>query len=191
MKKINIRFLRKYRVEIICLILGVVLMLGCRLLPERESDKEKTKSNNENLSSGIKEEFNNEGEFYTVFYQKQIEEFVSKIEGVSSVSVIVYIDSVNDIVSAQNTNSSEEKIDEKDSSGGSRETITNSQSNEYVVITDKDGNESVVVISNKMPEISGVAICAKGASSNVVREKIINSVKSAFGLEDDEIFVCS
>lgn len=191
MKKINIRFLRKYRVEIICLILGVVLMLGCRLLAERESDKEKTKSNNENLSSGIKEEFNNEGEFYTVFYQKQIEEFVSKIEGVSSVSVIVYIDSVNDIVSAQNTNSSEEKIDEKDSSGGSRETITNSQSNEYVVITDKDGNESVVVISNKMPEISGVAICAKGASSNVVREKIINSVKSAFGLEDDEIFVCS
>lgn len=191
MKKINIRFLRKYRVEIICLILGVVLMLGCRLLPERESDKEKTKSNNENLSSGIKEEFNNEGEFYTVFYQKQIEEFVSKIEGVSSVSVIVYIDSVNDIVSAQNTNSSEEKIDEKDSSGGSRETITNSQSNEYVVITDKDGNESVVVISNKMPEISGVAIYAKGASSNVVREKIINSVKSAFGLEDDEIFVCS
>ncbi len=191
MKKINIRFLRKYRVEIICLILGVVLMLGCRLLPERESDKEKTKSNNENLSSGIKEEFNNEGEFYTVFYQKQIEDFVSKIEGVSSVSVIVYIDSVNDIVSAQNTNSSEEKIDEKDSSGGSRETITNSQSNEYVVITDKDGNESVVVISNKMPEISGVAICAKGASSNVVREKIINSVKSAFGLEDDEIFVCS
>lgn len=191
MKKINIRFLRKYRVEIICLILGVVLMLGCRLLPERESDKEKTKSNNENLSSGIKEEFNNEGEFYTVFYQKQIEEFVSKIEGVSSVSVIVYIDSVNDIVSAQNTNSSEEKIDEKDSSGGSRETITNSQSNEYVVITDKDGNESVVVISNKMPEISGVAICAKGASSNIVREKIINSVKSAFGLEDDEIFVCS
>lgn len=191
MKKINIRFLRKYRVEIICLILGVVLMLGCRLLAERESDKEETKSNNENLSSGIKEEFNNEGEFYTVFYQKQIEEFVSKIEGVSSVSVIVYIDSVNDIVSAQNTNSSEEKIDEKDSSGGSRETITNSQSNEYVVITDKDGNESVVVISNKMPEISGVAICAKGASSNVVREKIINSVKSAFGLEDDEIFVCS
>ena len=191
MKKINIRFLRKYRVEIICLILGVVLMLGCRLLPERESDKEKTKSNNENLSSGIKEEFNNEGEFYTVFYQKQIEEFVSKIEGVSSVSVIVYIDSVNDIVSAQNTNSSEEKIDEKDSSGGSRETITNSQSNEYVVITDKDGNEPVVVISNKMPEISGVAIYAKGASSNVVREKIINSVKSAFGLEDDEIFVCS
>lgn len=191
MKKINIRFLRKYRVEIICLILGVVLMLGCRLLAERESDKEKTKSNNENLSSGIKEEFNNEGEFYTVFYQKQIEEFVSKIEGVSSVSVIVYIDSVNDIVSAQNTNNSEEKIDEKDSSGGSRETITNSQSNEYVVITDKDGNESVVVISNKMPEISGVAICAKGASSNVVREKIINSVKSAFGLEDDEIFVCS
>lgn len=191
MEKIKLKIIRKYMKEIICLILGISLMLGCKLLPDKEDNKENEVTKASSPTPGLEEEYNSDGEFYTNFYKEQIEEFVSKIDGVSSVSVIVYINSVNDIVSAQNTDKKEEKVDEKDSNGGSRETTTISESNEYVVIKDKDGNESVVVISNKMPEISGVAICAKGASSNVVREKIINSVKSTFGLDDSEIFVCS
>lgn len=191
MEKKNLKFIRKFLKEIVCLILGVVIMLVAKIFPLQGNIGGHTEKTVENTLSETGKESCGDGEFFTGFYEKQIEEFVSKIDGVSSVSVIVYIESVNDIVSAQNTNTDSENITEKDSNGGSRDTVNKSEKNEYVIVKDKDGNESVVVISKKMPKISGVAICAKGASSNVVKEKIINSVKSAFGLEDSEIFVCS
>lgn len=187
----SIKLIRKYLREIICLILGVSIMILTKYFPQQEKNDGQSEVKSDNVSSEMKEDSCNDGEFFTGFYEKQIEEFVSKIDGVSSVDVIVYIESVNDIVPAQNTSGNEESITEKDSNGGSRDTVSTTEKNEYVIVKDKDGNESVVVISSKMPKISGVAICAKGASSNVVREKIINSVRSAFGLEDSEIFVCS
>lgn len=193
MDKKIVKYLRKYLKEILCLVLGLVIMVIGKIAPGNQTEDnqpEKHEGTNKAFESDAYQ-YDYEGVFFISYYEKQIENFVSKIEGVSDVNVIVYIDSVNDVIPAENKSEKQENITEKDSNGGTRDTTSSSIIKDFVVVKDKDGNESIVVISNKMPRITGVAICAKGAETNVVREKIINAVKSAYALENCEIFVCS
>jgi len=82
------------------------------------------------------------------------------------------------------------EITEKDSNGGSRDTLTESNNKEFVIIKDSNGNEEIVVLSNHMPTIVGVAIRADGCQSYVIQEKIINAIKNTYGLKASQIYVC-
>lgn len=187
------KYLRKYLKEIVCLVLGLTIMIIGKTVSDSSGIKKQQNIQNteKNDSASNTTQYDNDGAFFISYYEKQITNFVSKIDGVSDVNVIVYIDSLNDVIPAENINDKQEHITEKDSNGGTRDTTSSSIIKDYVIVKDKDGNESIVIISNKMPKVSGVAICAKGADSNVVKEKIINAVKSTYGLENCEIFVCS
>ncbi|MBE7067049.1 MAG: hypothetical protein E7385_05805 [Ruminococcaceae bacterium] len=189
MSKINVKTLRKYLKEIVILALGIALIMISNIVP---TDKNTTDKNEMIYKESNKIDDNNKisSEYFTEYYTSQIKQFVSSIEGVSNVNVIVHIDSTDNIILAENVTSESEKITEKDSNGGSRDTLTESNNKEFVIIKDSNGNEEIVVLSNHMPTIVGVAIRADGCQSYVIQEKIINAIKNTYGLKASQIYVC-
>ena len=92
----------------------------------------------------------------------------------------------------------EEMLKNVEGAGNCRVTITLASSGrkEYVredgnvlVVTDKDGNESVVISKESAPEIAGVMVASKGAGSLAVRNSIIESVSTVLGIGTNKICV--
>lgn len=188
--KIRMKFLQKYVKEISLLVIGVILVL-CSKIPSAEKNKNNLPIENINVSDSGKTDNLSIQEYYTTYYSTQIKSFLNEIDGVEDVSVMVYIDSIEDKTFAQNQENNQEKVIEKDSNGGERETENNKNVVEYVIIKDSQGNESMVITKNRIPKITGIAVRAKGADSYVIQEKIINAIKSTYGIESSQIYVCS
>lgn len=88
--------------------------------------------------------------------EKRLENILSKISGVGDVSVLLTYKESGSLVPIYNINSSISTIEEKDTSGGSK--ITETESMQKDVVTESD--ESVVKEKNIMPVIEGAIITA-------------------------------
>ena len=62
---------------------------------------------------------------------------------------------------------------------------------EVLVIRDKNGNESPVMIREGAPEIAGITIVSEGAGSASVRNDIIEAVSTLLGIGSNKICVVS
>ena len=114
-------------------------------------------------------------EEYTVSLENKIAELCSKVNGVSNVSVSVYLDSSFETVYA---------YDEENKSTSSG---INSE-RKYVTIG--SGNaESMVSVVEKMPNICGVAIVCSGGGDSTVSKELIGLVSSAYGIPSNKIYV--
>ena len=125
----------------------------------------------------------------TEYLAKQIESFVSTIEGVGKVKALVYVDSSFSIVAAADSEKNNTHTTEKDSQGGTRDTENATDKQTHVIIKNKDGSESVVVLQENCPALKGIAISAQGADSSVIQEKIKNALIALYGLPAHKIDV--
>lgn len=125
----------------------------------------------------------------TEYLAKQIESFVSTIEGVGKVKALVYVDSSFSIVAAADSEKNNTHTTEKDSQGGTRDTENAADKQTHVIIKNKDSSESVVVLQENCPALKGIAISAQGADSSVIQEKIKNALIALYGLPAHKIDV--
>ena len=144
---------------LVLLILGLLLLV----LPNGSLNKNNTQSDEERLSRYVDE------------LENKIESLCSNVQGVSNVSVTVYIDSGFETIYAYNEQS-------KETSNG-----TNSEK-KYVTIG-SGNDESMVCVLEKMPNICGVAVVCNGGGNPVVANEIINLISSAFGVPKSKIYV--
>lgn len=135
---------------------------------------------------------NYEGNDNMSAYIKDMEERMEKqlvlVEGVGNVKVMITLkSSAEKIVLKDNTNS-EEIIDETDSSGGSRNNKSTTQSDESILI---DGQEGSVpyTIKETSPYIQGVVVVAEGGDDARTKQEIIDAVQVLFDVEVHKIKV--
>lgn len=88
--------------------------------------------------------------------EKRLENILSKISGVGEVSVLLTYKESSSIVPIYNINSNISTVEEKDTSGGSR--ITETESLQKDVVT--DSSSDIVIEKNVMPIIEGAIITA-------------------------------
>ena len=120
--------------------------------------------------------------------KKQLEEILSKLDGVEKVSVLItYVES-NKIVPIYNIDNQESTTKEEDNSGGLR-TINETTTKKEIVYEEANGDKTIVKQSIITPEIKGAVIMAKGANSSVVKANIIQAVEVATGLPTHKIQV--
>ena len=120
--------------------------------------------------------------------KKQLEEILSKLDGVEKVSVLItYVES-NKIVPIYNIDNQESTTKEEDNSGGLR-TINETTTKKEIVYEEANGDKTIVKQSIITPEIKGAVIMAKGANSSVVKANIIQAVEAATGLPTHKIQV--
>ena len=160
------------------------LLIYVILLPVNNNDSYKIRRTDETVSD--KREYEQEvfQEDYQTKLEQELAEFLSGVEGVGEVEVLIYL------------NTTEEYVVEKDVPAYQVTTQDlNGQSNEEnkeedTVYTVNGNGEQVPFISQtRHPSIEGVVIAAEGAGQENIRIQIIRTVMALYGVEANKIDV--
>lgn len=116
--------------------------------------------------------------------EKRLETILSKIKGVSNVSVLITYSETEEIVPLYNINNSLSQIEEGD---GKEKVVKKEESVSKNVLLD---NSSNVLIEKKLsPKIEGAIVIAKGVSNINVKSNIISAMEAVTGLASHKIQV--
>ena len=166
MNRKNVDFISYMKSKKSTVIILVLLALGLLLLllPNTSNNAKMISSNNEERLAN-----------YVETLENKIESLCSKIQGVSNVSVTVYLDSGFESVYAYNEQS---------------KATSNGINSEKKYVTIGSGNdESMVCIVEKMPNISGVAIVCRGGGNPLIANQLINLISSAYNVPKNKVYV--
>lgn len=113
---------------------------------------------------------------YVTRQEHRLEGILEKINGAGDVSVFITVSDGGEKVPAKDV--SEKMSKGKESYEEERES--------NIVTGSKSGGEPYIV-EERTPEISGVLVVAKGASSEAVREEIYDAIKAVYGIAPHRI----
>lgn len=120
--------------------------------------------------------------------ETNLENILSKIEGVGNVKVLITYSESSEIVAMYNESNKNSTVEEKDSGGGIR---TTEQTDTTKDIIYKEENGEKVPITQKVinPKVEGAIITAVGANNGTVKNNIIQAVEAVTGLPTHKIQV--
>lgn len=126
-------------------------------------------------------------------YQQQIEgeleDFLSQIEGVGRVKVLVYMNASQEYIVEKDT-PIELSVREGNSSSGEQEVIKEENRSEQTIYTvDASGVEVPFITQTKNPKITGVVIAAEGAGQSHIKMQLVKLTMALYGLEANEVDV--
>lgn len=172
----------KYIYNLLILSLfGILLILGASMFKDTNASVQ----NNKDTS---KEVAYKEGSSYETTLENQLKERLEKMDGVGKVSVMIYFEGGEEQVPAVNLNDSTNVTDEKDTSGGTRNTTQKNNGSTVVITSDGSKNEPLIVKKYK-PKITGVLIVAEGAEDKIVELNIRKAVSNLFNISYDKLNV--
>ena len=116
--------------------------------------------------------------------EKRLEVILSKIKGVSNVSVLITYSETEEVVPLYNINNSSNQTEEGD---GKEKVIKKEENVSKNVLLDDDSN---VLIEKKLsPKIEGSIVIAKGVSNVNIKSNIISAMEAVTGLASHKIQV--
>jgi stage III sporulation protein AG len=120
--------------------------------------------------------------------EKRLEKILANISGVGQVSIMVSIESTEEIVVDKNRTQRNQTTKESDTKGQSRE-ITEQSDQDQTVIIKEGGGEQPLVLKTIKPKVAGVLVVAEGATSLKVVAMIREAVQRALGIPSYKIDV--
>ncbi len=191
------RVLEKYHLEkwfkrdnLVVLVLAGILLVVITI-PIEEPEKEKTtaeKGINEEVMFEIPKEEYEKWYSYATYLEEELETILSKVKGVGEVSVMITLESSEEIITQKDESLVLNETMEQDAQGGTR-TVTGTDRKEETVFQKVEGEETPYITKTKLPEISGVLIVAQGAGNATVKKRIVEIAEALFALEVHEITV--
>ena len=139
------------------------------------SSKEEVKQNDNSFNT----------EQYSAELEKDITQLVEEISGSKKVSVVVTLENT---VSYSYADTREEAVTDK-SGDKTNETDTELKQN-YITVKNADGGEEALLVTANMPDIRGVAIVCEGGDSEIISEKIMNTVTAALNITKKRVYIC-
>ncbi|WP_232696091.1 stage III sporulation protein AG [Brevibacillus daliensis] len=139
--------------------------------PEQEGNSTPAFSFNSTSPNDLIREYENH-------YETQLKEILEMVPGVTSVDVLVNLDSTPEVVVEKNTDQRLASTNETDKDKATRTQIDQSK-NEQVVLINGSKNEQPVVIKTVKPKVRGVLVVAKGAENIQVKAWITEAVQKA------------
>lgn len=146
----------------------------------------KSETSQEVLASG-KETTNSMFE-YENEVEKRLEKILANIAGVGQVSIMVSIESTEEIVVDKNHTQRTQTTKETDAKGQSRD-ITEQSNQDQTVIMKEGGGDQPLVLKTIKPKVAGVLVVAEGATSLKVVAMIREAVQRALGIPSYKIDV--
>ncbi|WP_245835732.1 stage III sporulation protein AG [Virgibacillus ndiopensis] len=137
------------------------------------SDKKSTTSNVSEL----------EGSF-----EKDLQEMLEKIQGVSEVEVMVNLNSTKVKVYEKNLITGQQVTDEEDKTGGTRKIEDNTKETQVVLVRQGD-KEVPLLIQTKKPDVRGVFVVAKGVDHATVKKWVIEAVSRVLDVPTHRVSV--
>ena len=173
---------------VIILIITIVIINVIWNGDKDSSSKENVNTTNEKQlastnTSSLEMDSNN-----TNALERNLEEILSKIQGVGEVNVFIHYSESNEIIPMYNENTKTSNTEETDTSGGTR-SIQESDSQKEIIYEENDGKKTPITQKVIEPKIEGAIITAKGANHAEVKSSIIQAVEAVTGLATHKIQV--
>ena len=178
MQKIKEKKLK--RSDWLILVLAGILILIIAL-PTDTKEKKQAEEAKENISKE-----NNTMEASKDEIERKLEDILEKIDGAGDVKVMItYQDSGTQVVE-KDKNTSENSLEESDSTGGVRST-KEQQLQESTVNEEADAGNTPFVSKELLPKVEGILIVASGGDNQKVKQNISEAVLALFQVEAHRI----
>ena len=178
MQKIKEKKLK--RSDWLILVLAGILILIIAL-PTDTKEKKHAEKSKENISKE-----NNTMEASKDEIERKLEDILEKIDGAGDVKVMItYQDSGTQVVE-KDKNTSENSLEESDSTGGVRST-KEQQLQESTVYEEADAGNTPFVSKELLPKVEGILIVASGGDNQKVKQNISEAVLALFQVEAHRI----
>ena len=178
MQKIKEKKLK--RSDWLILVLAGILILIIAL-PTDTKEKKQAEEAKENISKE-----NNTMEASKDEIERKLEDILEKIDGAGDVKVMItYQDSGTQVVE-KDKNTSENSLEESDSTGGVRST-KEQQLQESMVYEEADAGNTPFVSKELLPKVEGILIVASGGDNQKVKQNISEAVLALFQVEAHRI----
>lgn len=178
MQKIKEKKLK--RSDWLILVLAGILILIIAL-PTDTKEKKQAEEAKENISKE-----NNTMEASKDEIEQKLEDILEKIDGAGDVKVMItYQDSGTQVVE-KDKNTSENSLEESDSTGGVRST-KEQQLQESTVYEEADAGNTPFVSKELLPKVEGILIVASGGDNQKVKQNISEAVLALFQVEAHRI----
>ncbi len=178
MQKIKEKKLK--RSDWLILVLAGILILIIAL-PTDTKEKKQAEKSKENISKE-----NNTMEASKDEIERKLEDILEKIDGAGDVKVMItYQDSGTQVVE-KDKNTSENSLEESDSTGGVRST-KEQQLQESTVYEKADAGNTPFVSKELLPKVEGILIVASGGDNQKVKQNISEAVLALFQVEAHRI----
>lgn len=178
MQKIKEKKLK--RSDWLILVLAGILILIIAL-PTDTKGKKQAEEAKENISKA-----NNTMEASKDEIEQKLEDILEKIDGAGEVKVMItYQDSGTQVVE-KDKNTSENSLEESDSTGGVRST-KEQQLQESTVYEEADAGNTPFVSKELLPKVEGILIVASGGDNQKVKQNISEAVLALFQVEAHRI----
>lgn len=119
---------------------------------------------------------------------KNLEEILSKINGVGKVKVMITYSQTSQTIPLYNQDSSQKNTEENDKQGGTRK-ITETDTKTEIIYKEENGEKIPITQSIISPTIEGAIITAEGAGVATVKANIIQAVEAVTGVATHKIQV--
>lgn len=121
-------------------------------------------------------------------YEKDLQQMLEKIQGVSEVEVMINLDSTHVHVYEKNLIKGQQITDEADNNGGIRK--VDDQTEETQVVLIRQGDQEVpLLIQTKKPDVRGVFVVAKGVDQPTVKMWVIEAVSKVLDVPSHKVSV--
>lgn len=174
-------------VFILILIITVIIINLIWNGDKNEKESEPASDPNKKLAANVNEEVT-QTSAGTYEIDKELEEILSKIDGVGEVKVMITYSQTSQTVPLYNEDTTTKDTEETDESGGTRK-ITESDSKKDIIFKENNGEKEPITQSIISPKIEGAIIAAKGAANADVKTKIVQAVEAVTGLATHKIQV--
>lgn len=172
-------------VVFIIILIITIIAINTIWKDDNEETKTTTNSNKQLASNNI---INNTSVSQEDNLKINLENILSKINGVGKVNVLVTYSESSQIIAMYNENTKETSTEEKDETGGTR-IIKESDTQKDVIYQEQNGEKTPITQKTVMPKIEGAIITAEGANNINVKTNIIQAVEAATGLATHKIQV--
>ncbi len=120
--------------------------------------------------------------------EKNLENILSKIEGVGKVSVLITYSESSQIIAMYNENSKQSSTEETDQQGGNR-IIKEVDISKDIIYKEENGEKVPITQKVIKPRVEGAIIIAQGASNINIKTSIIQAVEAVTGVATHKVQV--
>jgi stage III sporulation protein AG len=127
-------------------------------------------------------------EMYEKAYEDRLGKILNTVRGVSDATVMVTIESSEEVIYARDTQENKQTTNETDPKGGTRG-VTQFDDSGHLVILKKNGSEQPIVVKTVRPRVRGVVVTARGAEDVKVQALITEAVQRALEVPPHKISI--
>lgn len=161
---------------VVFLILLIITVVAINIIWGKDEEKQEEEANYKVLAT--QDENSNIIESTEYDLQTELEDILSKMDGIGKVDVLVTYSQTNTVVPMYSESQSSTVTEETDSSGGTRKQESSNVDKELVT----DGDNNAITQTVMLPKVEGAIVIAEGGGNATIKANIIQAVSAVTGL---------